>query len=348
MGRAEMTQYTSGLGEFVAALPKAELHLHIEGSFEPELMFEIARRNQVKLAYPTVDDLRAAYSFSELQDFLDIYYQGMSVLQHEQDFYDLTMAYCQRAHADAVRHTEIFFDPQGHTDRGVAFETVVTGITRALKDAHAELGLSSRLIMCFLRHLPEQSALETLEMAMPFKDQICGVGLDSSERGHPPEKFARAFERARAAGFRAVAHAGEEGPPAYVQAALETLQVERIDHGNRALESAQLTAQLVMRGIPLTVCPLSNLRLKVVADLADHPLKTMLAHGLKATVNSDDPAYFGGYINDNFNAVVSALDLDRNDIVQLARNSFEAAFADSQQIQHWLTQLEDYAANSAN
>ena len=331
---------------FIAAMPKAELHLHIEGSFEPELMFAIATRNRVPLAYESVEQLRKAYAFSALQDFLDIYYQGMSVLLVEQDFYDLTQAYCQRAHADGVKHTEIFFDPQGHTERGVAFETALSGITRALDDARQAFGLSSRLIMCFLRHLPEHSAFETLEMALPYKDRICGVGLDSSELGFPPENFARVFAAAREHGFHVVAHAGEEGPAKYVEGALDILKVERIDHGNRALEDAALTARLAAMNMPLTVCPLSNLRLGVVDDLAQHPLAQMLRKGLKATVNSDDPAYFGGYINDNFIAVAGALNLGRDDLVQLARNSFESAFVDSAQKQTWIAELETYAAHA--
>ncbi|MFZ4689374.1 MAG: adenosine deaminase [Polymorphobacter sp.] len=312
-------------GAFIAGLPKAELHLHIEGSLEPEMLFALAQRNGVAIPFATVADVRAAYEFSNLQDFLDIYYQGMAVLLTEQDFFDLTAAYLARAAADNVRHVEIFFDPQGHTARGVAFATVIGGITRALAAARAQ-GLTSRLILCFLRHLSEAEAEATLDEALPFLAQIDGVGLDSSESGHPPAKFARVFARARALGLRLVAHAGEEGPPAYVVEALDVLHVDRIDHGNRALEDAGLIARLARSGICLTVCPLSNFKLCVVADLGAHPLRKMLALGLNATVNSDDPAYFGGYVNANFIAVADALDLTRAEIVQLARNSFTGSF----------------------
>jgi adenosine deaminase len=310
---------------FIAALPKAELHLHIEGSLEPEMMFALAQRNGVKLAFDSVEAIRAAYEFSNLQDFLDIYYQGMAVLRKEQDFYDLTAAYLARAAADNVRHAEIFFDPQGHTERGVAFADVVGGIARALKDAEAR-GISSRLIMCFLRHLSEDDAQATLDEALPHLHLIHGVGLDSSEVGHPPDKFARVFARARQLGLKIVAHAGEEGPPAYVWQALDVLHVDRIDHGNRALEDAALVERIVSDGLTLTVCPLSNLKLCVVHDIAAHPLRRMLEAGLKATVNSDDPAYFGGYVNANFIAVADALDLTRDEIISLARNSFTGSF----------------------
>ena len=313
---------------FIAALPKAELHLHIEGSLEPELMFELAQRNGVAISFGSVDEVRAAYAFSNLQDFLDIYYQGMGVLHREQDFYDLTAAYCARAHADAVRHVEIFFDPQGHTARGIAFETVITGITRALDDAAASYGMTSKLILCFLRHLSEADAEATLDAALPWLDRIDGVGLDSSEVGHPPAKFERVFARARTLGFKIVAHAGEEGPPEYVHQALDLLKVDRIDHGNRSLEDPALVARLAADGMTLTVCPLSNLKLCVVGDLADHPLKTMLDAGLKATVNSDDPSYFGGYVNANYQAVADALDLSKAELVTLARNSFTGSFLD--------------------
>ena len=313
---------------FIAALPKAELHLHIEGSLEPELMFELAQRNRVAIPFGSVEEVRAAYAFSNLQDFLDIYYQGMGVLHREQDFYDLTAAYCARAHADAVRHVEIFFDPQGHTARGIAFETVITGITRALDDAAASYGMTSKLILCFLRHLSEADAEATLDAALPWLDRIDGVGLDSSEVGHPPAKFERVFARARTLGFKIVAHAGEEGPPEYVHQALDLLKVDRIDHGNRSLEDPALVARLAADGMTLTVCPLSNLKLCVVGDLADHPLKTMLDAGLKATVNSDDPSYFGGYVNANYQAVADALDLSKAELVTLARNSFTGSFLD--------------------
>jgi adenosine deaminase len=327
---------------FIAALPKAELHLHIEGSLEPELMFELAQRNNVAIPFASVEEVRAAYAFSNLQDFLDIYYQGMGVLITEQDFFDLTAAYLARAHADAVRHVEIFFDPQGHTARGVAFATVVTGITRALDDAQARYGMTSKLIMCFLRHLSEADAEATLDEALPFLDRIDGVGLDSSENGHPPSKFERVFARARALGLNIVAHAGEEGPPDYVVEALDLLNVDRIDHGNRSLEDPALVARLAARGITLTVCPLSNLKLCVVDSLADHPLKTMLDAGLRATVNSDDPSYFGGYINANYLAVADALDLSKADLVTLARNSFTGSFLDDAAKARHLAAIDTY------
>ncbi|MDJ0946135.1 MAG: adenosine deaminase [Kiloniellales bacterium] len=312
--------------DFIRSLPKAELHLHIEGTLEPELMLTLAERNGIGLPYDSVEALRAAYDFGSLQDFLDLYYQGMGVLQGEQDFYDLTWAYLETAAAENVRHAEIFFDPQGHTERGVAFATVIDGIHRALADAEAKLGLTSRLILCFLRHLDEDSALATLEQALPYRDRIAGIGLDSSELGHPPEKFRRAFARSRAEGFRLVAHAGEEGPADYVRGALDALEVERIDHGVRCLEDPALVERLVAARVPLTVCPLSNLRLCVVEDMADHPLRRMMELGLFVTVNSDDPAYFGGYVNENYAAVQDALGLSRADLAALARNSFEASF----------------------
>jgi len=322
-----MTGFASAAARaaFIAALPKAELHLHIEGSLEPEMMFALAQRGGVELAFNSVEAIRAAYEFSNLQDFLDIYYQGMAVLRTQQDFYDLTAAYLARAEADNVRHVEIFFDPQGHTARGVAFADVVGGIAGALADAKAR-GITSRLIMCFLRHLSESDAQATLDEALPHLQLIHGVGLDSSEVGHPPDKFARVFARARALGLKIVAHAGEEGPPDYVWQALNVLGVDRIDHGNRALEDAALVQRIVADGLTLTVCPLSNLKLCVVDDLTRHPLRRMLQAGLKATVNSDDPAYFGGYVNANFIAVADALDLTRDEIITLARNSFTGSF----------------------
>ena len=307
-------------------LPKAELHLHIEGSLEPEMLFDLAARNGVAIPFASADEVRAAYSFSNLQDFLDIYYQGMSVLLAEEDFFDLTWAYLQRAAADNVRHVEIFFDPQGHTERGIAFTTVLNGIERALKQGEVQLGISYRLIMCFLRHLSEDDALATLAEAEPYLACIHGVGLDSSELGHPPGKFERVFARARALGLHVTAHAGEEGPPEYVREALDLLKVERIDHGNRALEDAGLTERIAAEAITLTVCPLSNLRLCVIGDMAQSPVQRMLDAGLKVTINSDDPAYFGGYVNDNFRAVTQALDLSEQQIVQLARNSFTGSF----------------------
>lgn len=310
----------------IARLPKAELHLHIEGSLEPEMLFALAARNGVAIPFASVEEVRAAYDFSNLQDFLDIYYQGMGVLQTEQDFHDLTWAYLQRAAADNVRHVEIFFDPQGHTERGIAFETVLNGIEAGLKAGEAELGITYRLILCFLRHLSEAEAFATLDQALPHLDRIHGVGLDSSEVGHPPSKFARVFAKARELGLHVTAHAGEEGPPEYVHEALDLLEVERIDHGNRALEDAALTARLADEGMTLTVCPLSNLRLCVIDRIEASPVKRMLDLGLKVTINADDPAYFGGYVNDNFRAVADALDLSPQDIVRLAENSFTGSF----------------------
>ncbi len=329
---------------FIAGLPKAELHLHIEGSLEPELMFALAQRNGVSIPFASVEEVRAAYAFSNLQDFLDIYYQGMAVLLVEQDFYDLTAAYIACVAADGVRHVEIFFDPQGHTERGVAFATVIGGITRAFDDAQAQHGISSKLIMCFLRHLSEEAAEATLDEALPFLDRIDGVGLDSSEVGHPPSKFARVFARARSLGLKLVAHAGEEGPPAYVHEALDVLHVDRIDHGNRSLEDSALVARLAAEQMCLTVCPLSNYKLCVVDDLTAHPLKTMLDAGLLATVNSDDPAYFGGYVNANFIGVADALDLSRDDLLMLARNSFTGSFLDEAERAAHLAAIDAYAA----
>ncbi len=326
---------------FIAGLPKAELHLHIEGSLEPEMMFALAQRNGVSLVFESVEAIRAAYGFSNLQDFLDIYYQGMAVLLTEQDFFDLTTAYLDRAATDAVRHVEIFFDPQGHTARGVPMANVVGGIARALAEAE-ERGITSRLIMCFLRHLPEADA--TLDAALPFLSLIHGVGLDSSEVGHPPEKFVRVFARARSLGLKVVAHAGEEGPPDYVWQALDVLKVDRIDHGNRALEDAALVQRIVSDGLTLTVCPLSNLKLCVVDDLAQHPLSRMLAAGLRATVNSDDPAYFGGYVNANFVVVADALDLTRDEIITLARNSFTGSFLPPAEQAVHLAAIDSFAA----
>jgi len=324
----------------IQALPKAELHIHIEGSLEPEMMFELAQRNGVELPYEDVAAIRAAYEFNCLQDFLDLYYQGMSVLLTQQDFHDLTWAYLQRCRDDNVVHTEIFFDPQGHTDRGVSFETVFEGIWSALQQGEQELGISSRVIMCFLRHLDEEAAFATLAQAEPFIARIEGVGLDSSELGHPPNKFLAVFRRAGDVGLKRVAHAGEEGPPDYVYQALDALRVDRIDHGNRALEDSALVARLVAEQMPLTVCPQSNLRLAVVGDMKDHPIRQMLQCGLKATVNSDDPAYFGGYMNDNFNALVEAVGLTRDEILCLVRNSFEASFLDRESIKRHLAAVD--------
>ncbi len=330
--------------QLIANLPKAELHMHIEGSLEPEMMFALAQRNGVKLPYADVEAVRAAYQFDCLQDFLDLYYQGMSVLLTEQDFYDLTWAYLQRCKADNVVHTEIFFDPQGHTGRGVGFATAFEGIWSALLQGEKELGITSRVIMCFLRHLDEASAFATLEEAAPFLDRIVGVGLDSSEVGHPPHLFQRVFDRAAELGLKRVAHAGEEGPPEYVWEALDGLKVDRIDHGNRSLEDDDLVARLARKQIPLTVCPQSNLRLVVVKDMRDHPIRDMLGMGLKATVNSDDPAYFGGYVNDNFNALVDAVGLDADEIIELVRNSFEASFLPAAEIERHLQAVDRIAA----
>jgi adenosine deaminase len=330
--------------QLIADLPKAELHMHIEGSLEPEMMFALAERNGVKLPYANVEDVRKAYRFNRLQDFLDLYYKGMSVLLTEQDFYDLTWAYLLRCKADNVVHTEIFFDPQGHTGRGVKFATAFEGIWSALQQGQKELGISSRVIMCFLRHLDEASALATLAEAEPFLDRITGVGLDSSEKGHPPRNFQRVFDRAGELGLKRVAHAGEEGPPEYVWEALDVLKVDRIDHGNRSLEDDDLIARLARKQVPLTVCPQSNLRLAVVKDLRDHPIRDMLGMGLKATINSDDPAYFGGYVNDNFNALVDAVGLDADEIIELVRNSFEASFLDAADIKRHLKAVDRIAA----
>ncbi len=330
------------LSTLAANAPKAELHLHIEGSFEPELMFEMARRNGVKLPFASVEEIRAAYDFSNLQEFLDIYYQGMSVLLCEQDFYDLTWAYLTHAAADHVIHTEIFFDPQGHTERGVEFADVIGGISRALGDAKDQLGISSKLIMCFLRHLPEEDALATWNAAQPFLSMIDGVGLDSSEVGHPPSKFKKVFAKAKAAGLQLVAHAGEEGPPEYVWEALNELQVDRIDHGNRSLEDDKLVAHLAKASMCLTVCPLSNLKLCVVDDMREHPIRNMLESGLLAMINSDDPSYFGGYVNANYAAVIEALDLNRSEVETLLRNSFIGAFMDDAAKAQALSKLDAY------
>ena len=309
-------------------LPKAELHVHVEGTFEPELIFAIAQRNGIDPGYASVEALHAAYQFSDLQSFLNVYYAGMRVLRCERDYYDLATAYLERAAAQGVRHAEIFFDPQAHTQRGVAFGVVVEGLRTALDAARDRLGVTSHLIMCFLRDLPAESAMATLEAAIPYRDRIIAVGLDSAERGNPPSKFAAVFDRARAEGFLTVAHAGEEGPPEYVWEALDILRVARVDHGVRSLEDPQLVERLRRQRVPLTVCPLSNVKLHVVADLAHHPLRRMLDAGLVATVNSDDPAYFGGYVGANFEGVATALSLSDHELVTLAKNSFEASFID--------------------
>lgn len=316
----------SALIDFARRLPKAELHLHIEGSLEPEMLVALAKRNRIAIPFKSVDEVRAAYQFSNLQDFLDIYYQGMNVLRTEEDFFDLTMAYLNRARADNVRHAEIFFDPQGHTARGVPFATAISGILTALKMSRAQFGMTSKLILCFLRHLSEEDAFATLKEAEPWLDQLTGVGLDSSEVGHPPEKFARAFAAAKERGLKCVAHAGEEGPPEYVRSALDILKIDRIDHGNRSLEDDALVERLSLSEMTLTVCPLSNLKLCVVKEMRAHPLKRMLDQGLRATVNSDDPAYFGGYVMANFAAVIEALDLSADNIRMLTKNSFAGSF----------------------
>ncbi|MDY7097681.1 MAG: adenosine deaminase [Pseudomonadota bacterium] len=325
---------------FIAAVPKAELHLHIEGSLEPEMMFELAKRNGVTLPYASVEEVSAAYKFSNLQEFLDLYYLGMGVLIKEQDFYDLTMAYLERVHRDNVRHVEIFFDPQGHTERGIPFDRAIGGIVRALEDGEKQLGISYKLIMCFLRHLSEESAFDTLGEAQPWIDRIDGVGLDSSEVGHPPTKFARVFEKCRSLGLKIVAHAGEEGPPEYVYEALDALKVDRIDHGNRALEDEALVKRIVEEGYTLTVCPLSNLKLCVIDDIAQSPVKDMLDRGIKATINSDDPSYFGGYVNDNYDAIADALDLSIEDLAKLAANSFAGSFLDDAKKAEFERQVE--------
>jgi adenine deaminase len=327
----------------VQAMPKAELHIHIEGSLEPELIFELAQRNGVSLPYPTVEALREAYAFTDLQSFLDIYYAGASVLLTEQDFHDMTAAYLARAAADNVRHAEIFFDPQTHTARGVPFETVINGIWRACQEAP----ISATLIMCFLRHLSEDDAIATLEEALPFRDKFIGVGLDSSEVGHPPEKFARVFERARNLGLHLVAHAGEEGPPAYIESALDVLNVERIDHGVRCLDDAQLVERLARERMALTVCPLSNIKLRVFDVMGSHSLRRLLDAGLAVTVNSDDPAYFGGYVNANYVAAFEALPLDAGHARTLARNSFEAAFLEPEQKRAFLAEVDAFFADAA-
>jgi adenine deaminase len=329
-----------GLGQ---RLPKAELHLHIEGTLEPELMFELATRNGLRLQHESVEELRRAYVFSGLQSFLDIYYAGCAVLLTEEDFYDLTWAYLKRAAGQGVRHAEIFFDPQTHTERGVAFETVITGIRRALEDGREQLHVTSGLILSFLRHLPEDAALRTLAQAMPFRDWILGIGLDSSEVGHPPSKFKAVYGRAHEAGLLPVAHAGEEGPPAYVWEALDLLQARRIDHGVRSLEDERLVDRLAEERIPLTVCPLSNVKLRVFPSLAQHNLKKMLDRGLVATINSDDPAYFGGYVADNFEAAASALQLSRDQLITLARNSFAASFLPDSDKQRYFGEIDRVA-----
>jgi adenosine deaminase len=329
------------LPALLAAMPKAELHIHIEGSLEPELIFALAQRNGVALRYPSVDALRAAYRFTDLQSFLDIYYAGASVLLQEQDFFDLAWAYLQRAAAEHIVRAELFFDPQTHTARGVPIEVVVRGLSRACGQAQAQLGVSAALILCFLRHLSEDDALATLDAALPLREHFIGVGLDSGERGNPPQKFARVFARARDAGLHLVAHAGEEGPPSYIEAALDELQAQRIDHGVRCVEDPALVARLAREQVPLTVCPLSNVKLRVFDTLAAHNLPALLAAGLKVTLNSDDPAYFGGYLNQNFVDTFTALpQLGAREAYALARNGIEASFADADDKARWLAQID--------
>lgn len=337
----------NSLHDFILSLPKAELHLHIEGSLEPELMFALAQRNGIQLPYASVEEVRAAYDFNDLQSFLDLYYAGAAVLQTEQDFYELTMAYIQRALTDNVRHVELFFDPQTHTERGVTTATVFSGIARALRQARAEHDFSGNMILCFLRHLSQDQAYACLEAALPLREEYSdlwnGIGLDSAEVGNPPEKFAGVFAKANALGFHLVAHAGEEGPPEYIHKALEILKVERIDHGVRAEEDAALMQTLIQTQMPLTVCPLSNLKLRVVKALSQHNLARMLRAGVCVTINSDDPAYFGGYMNTNFLAVCDALELTRAELIQLAKNSFCASFSAPEKKQIWLDELAQYA-----
>jgi adenosine deaminase len=332
------------MNPFFYQIPKAELHIHIEGSLEPEMMFALGDRNRIRLPYTSVAEIRAAYNFQNLQSFLDLYYAGMSVLQTEQDFYDLTWAYMQKAAAQNVRHTEIFFDPQGHTSRDIPFETVHSGIYRALQAAKQKLGISSYLILCFLRHLSAESAMETLEEALAYKDTIPAVGLDSSEVGNPPSKFQKVFDRARAEGFLTVAHAGEEGPPEYIWEAINLLGVSRIDHGVRCMEDPKLLDYLIEQQIPLTVCPLSNIKLCVFDSMAKHNIKQLLDMGLCVTVNSDDPSYFGGYVAENLQEIESALSLSRQDIYKLVKNSFQATFLRVVEKQALIAELDDFMA----
>ncbi|MBY7853368.1 adenosine deaminase [Vibrio fluvialis] len=333
--------------EFIQQLPKVELHLHIEGSLEPELMFDLAQRNQIAIPFSSPDEVRAAYQFSNLQSFLDIYYQGANVLIHEQDFFDLTWAYLLRCQQDNVMHTEIFFDPQTHTARGIAFETVINGITQALEKGQQELGISSQLIMCFLRHLSEADAMLTLQQALPYKDKIVGVGLDSSEQGHPPEKFQQVFRQAREAGFIAVAHAGEEGPALNIRNAIDLLGVQRVDHGVRCVEDAALVQELKQTRMPLTVCPLSNLKLKVFTEMEQHNIVDLLRQGLCVTINSDDPAYFGGYMTDNFMAVAKAHPMSHQELAQFTLNAIEASFISDAEKAHMNAKVYEVLARFA-
>lgn len=329
------------LVELIERLPKAELHLHIEGTFEPELMFAIAERNNIEIKYDSVEAIKEAYRFNNLQEFLDIYYEGAGVLIHQQDFFDLTWAYLTKVHAQNVKHIEIFFDPQTHTERGIEFSTVLLGIYTALEKGEQELGISFRLIMSYLRHLSEESAFQTLEQSLPFKDLIDGVGLDSSEVGNPPEKFERVFKASSEQGYKLCAHAGEEGPAEYIWGALDVLKVNRIDHGNRCLDDDSLVKRLVKEQMPLTLCPLSNLELKVVSDLKEYPLKKMLEAGLLVTLNSDDPAYFGGYMNENFIETAKAIQLSKEEIAVLMKNAFEASWLSSEEKQYWKQEIDN-------
>ncbi|MUH36022.1 adenosine deaminase [Zobellia amurskyensis] len=332
----------SSIQSFIAGLPKTELHLHIEGTFEPELMFKIAKRNNLTIPYADVDELKRAYSFNNLQEFLDIYYAGASVLIKEEDFYDLTWAYLTKVHEQNVKHVEIFFDPQTHTDRNIPFEYVLNGIYRALEDGQEKLGISFKLIMSFLRHLDEASAFKTLEQALPYKDKIVAVGLDSSEVGNPPSKFKNVFQKALEEGFLTVAHAGEEGPSEYIWEALDLLKVTRIDHGNRCLDDPKLLQRLAQEEMPLTLCPLSNLELKVIQDLKEYPLLTMMEHNLLVTIHSDDPAYFGGYMNENFSGIAIALDLSKSQIATLAKNGFKASWLSDKKKQEYIQEIDLY------
>lgn len=328
--------------DLIKKIPKAELHLHIEGTFEPELLFTIATRNKIPLRFKSVDELREAYNFHNLQSFLDIYYEGAGVLIHEQDFYDLAMAYLKKCREDNVVHTEIFFDPQTHTERGIPFKTFFNGFHKALKDAHKEWGITSHMIMCFLRHLSEEDAFKTLEEARPFKEHILAVGLDSSEVGHPPSKFEKVFTKAREEGYLTVAHAGEEGPPSYIWEALDLLKVKRIDHGVRSIEDEKLMKRIIDEKMPLTVCPLSNIKLRVFTKMEEHNLRDLLRAGVKVTINSDDPAYFGGYANQNYLEAARALDLSNDEIKTLAANSFEASFLSASQKEKWMKEISQW------
>lgn len=333
---------SGNIKQFIEGLPKAELHLHLEGSLEPEQMFEFASRNNIEIPFKSIDEVKKAYQFSKLQDFLDIYYTGMNVLQTEQDFYDLTGNYLTKVASENTKHVEVFFDPQGHTERGVPFKTAVTGIHNALTEVGGKLGVTFKLIMCFLRHLDEDSAIETLNQAAPFRHLIMGVGLDSSELGNPPSKFEKVFKLAKEQGYKLVAHAGEEGPVEYIYEALDLLNVDRIDHGNRCMDDPALVGRIAKDKIALTVCPLSNLKLCVVTDMVDHPMKKMLNAGLIATINSDDPSYFGGYMNDNYLSTAKALNLSIDDLIQLAKNGFIGSFLAQNEIDGYLAQIDNY------